>query len=114
MSITIWHNSRCSKSRQTLELLNNRGFEPNVVEYLKHAPEVKEIKDVLKKLELKPRDIMRKGEVIYKELNLKDVDDVNALIEAMFLHPILIERPIVITNDKASIGRPPESVLEIL
>lgn len=113
MSITIWHNPRCSKSRQTLDLLINRGIEPQIVEYLKQSPSLENIQTVLNKLGLKPRDMMRKGEAIYKELGLKDKDD-DALISAMAGHPILIERPIVITKDKAAIGRPPENVLQIL
>ncbi|MFK7902945.1 MAG: arsenate reductase (glutaredoxin) [Nitratireductor sp.] len=114
MAVTIWHNPRCTKSRQTLALLNDRGSETDVVEYLKHAPSVEDIKNVLELLAIEPRDLMRKNEAIYKELNLKDEKDNNALIEAMFLHPILIERPVVINDKKAAIGRPPENVLAIL
>ncbi|MBL1406702.1 MAG: arsenate reductase (glutaredoxin) [Rhizobiales bacterium] len=114
MSITIWHNPRCSKSRQTLELLTIQGIKPQIVEYLKQAPSLEDIKSVLDKLGLEPRAIMRKGEAVYKELNLKEVTDDKALIQAMFEHPILIERPIVITDTHAAIGRPPESVLDIL
>lgn len=114
MSITIWHNPRCSKSRQTLELLTIQNIKPEIVEYLKQSPSLAEIKSVLEKLGVEPRDMMRKGEKIYKELNLKDEKDNEALIQAMFENPILIERPIVITDIKAAIGRPPESILNIL
>lgn len=114
MSITIWHNPRCSKSKQTLELLTIQGIKPQIVEYLKQSPSLEDIKSVLEKLGVEPRAMMRKGEAIYKELNLKEVSDNDALIQAMFEHPILIERPIVITNTHAAIGRPPESILDIL
>lgn len=114
MSITIWHNPRCSKSRQTLTLLRSRGFEPEEVLYLKYAPEEEEIKAVLDMLDMRPRELMRTGEAIYKELDLASEKDDDALIAAMFHHPILIERPIVIHEGKAAIGRPPESVLSIL
>lgn len=112
--VTIWHNPRCSKSRQTLNLLRIRGFEPEEIFYLKNPPNIEEIKMVLGLLEMKPKELMRKGENIYKELNLSDVNDENQLIEAMFHHPILIERPIVIFDGKAAIGRPPENILNIL
>lgn len=114
MSVIIWHNPRCSKSRQTLELLKIQDIEPKVVEYLKEAPSLEDIKTALKMLGLKPRDIMRKGEAVYKELDLKNNKNDDELINAMFEHPILIERPIVFNNGKAALGRPPESVLEIL
>lgn len=114
MDVIIWHNPRCSKSRQTLELLKIQGIEPQIVEYLNQAPSLEDIESVLIKLGLKPRDMMRKGEAVYKELNLKNVDDDDALIKAMLDHPILIERPIVITGQKAAIGRPPENILDIL
>ena len=113
--VTIFHNPRCSKSRQTLNLLRARGVEPVVQEYLKDAPDAETLKDVLTKLGKSPRDIMRKGESIYKELELADAslsDD--ALITAMVANPILIERPIVIVGTRAALGRPPESVLDIL
>lgn len=111
---TIWHNPRCSKSRQTLNLLRSRGIEPKEVFYLKNAPEISEIKEVLQMLGLMPRELMRTGEAIYKELNLADETDDEALITAMFHNPALIERPIVIVDGKAAIGRPPEKVLAIL
>lgn len=113
MSLTIWHNPRCSKSRQTLELLEEKGLVPAIRLYLEDAPSVEEIKDTLRLLDLQPRAMMRRGEAGYKEQNLDAVDG-DALIEAMHSTPKLIERPIVFNEGKAAIGRPPESVLEIL
>jgi len=112
---TIYHNPRCSKSRQTLALLEERGIGPRVVEYLKTPPSAAELKTILKKLGLRPRDLMRKGEPLYAELELKyrELDD-DALIALMVANPILIERPIVVSGGKAAIGRPPESVIRIL
>ncbi len=115
MSVTIYHNSRCSKSRQTLALLEEKGIEPEIVEYLKTSPDAATVKHLLSMLELSPRELMRKGEAVYKENNLADdslSDD--QLINAMVENPILIERPIVVSNGKAAIGRPPESVLDII
>ena len=115
MSVTIYHNSRCSKSRQTLALLEEKGIEPEIVEYLKTSPDTSTVKNLLSMLNLSPRELMRKGEAIFKENNLADdrlSDD--QLISAMVENPILIERPIVVSNGKAAIGRPPESVLDIL
>jgi arsenate reductase (glutaredoxin) len=115
MTVTIYHNPRCSKSRQTLALLEERGIGPRVVYYLKTPPSAAELKTILKKLGLRPRDLMRRGEPLYAELGLKDRDlDDDALIALMVANPILIERPIVVSGGKAAIGRPPESVLEIL
>ena len=115
MTVTIYHNPRCSKSRQTLALLDERGISPRVVDYLKTPPSAAELKTILKKLGLRPRDLMRKGEPLYAELGLKDRDlDDDALIALMVANPILIERPIVVSGGKTAIGRPPESVLEIL
>ncbi|HZP09327.1 arsenate reductase (glutaredoxin) [Methyloceanibacter sp.] len=113
--VTIYHNPRCSKSRQTLALLEARGVEPNVVDYLKDPPSAAELKAILKKLGMRPRDLIRRGEARYAELGLEDralSDD--ELISLMVANPILIERPIVISGKKAAIGRPPENVLEIL
>ena len=115
MALTIYHNPRCSKSRATLELLEESGAQPDIVEYLVDPPSEAEISDILQKLGLKPRDIMRSGEALYKDLGLDDEalsDD--ALIAAMHQHPVLIERPIVVHGDKAALGRPPENVLKIL
>ena len=115
MRTTIYHNPRCSKSRQTLALLEERSISPRVVDYLKTPPSAAELKAILKKLGLRPRDLMRKGEPIYAELGLKDRDlDDDALIALMVANPILIERPIVVSGGKAALGRPPESVLKIL
>ena len=115
MPTTIYHNPRCSKSRQTLALLEERGIAPRVVDYLKTPPSAAELKTILKTLGLRPRDLIRKGEPLYAELGLKDRDlDDDALIALMVANPILIERPIVVSGGKAAIGRPPESVLEIL
>lgn len=115
MSVTIWHNPRCSKSRATLQILKERGIEPDIRLYLEAPPDTDEITRVLALLGREARDIMRKGEAVYRELNLGDpaLDD-SDLVDAMAENPILIERPIVISGDKARIGRPPESVLEIL
>lgn len=108
----IWHNPRCSKSRQTLQLLNDNGITPDVVEYLKTPPTEAELKQVLSLLKLSPRELMRTKEAEYKALNLSEAND-DALIAAMLATPKLIERPIVVHNGKAAIGRPPEQVLEI-
>lgn len=115
MTVTIYHNPRCSKSRQTLALIEDKGVAPKVVDYLKAPPSVAELKRILKKLGLKARDIVRKGEARYAELGLKerDVGD-DELLALMVENPILIERPIVVSGEKAAIGRPPEAVLKIL
>ncbi|OUR85795.1 arsenate reductase (glutaredoxin) [Cycloclasticus sp. 44_32_T64] len=115
MSIKIYHNPRCSKSRQTLKLLEERGVQMDIIEYLKEAPSKTELESVLELLNMEPRELMRKGETVYKELDLKNESLSSAqLITAMLENPILIERPIVLANGKAAIGRPPESVLDIL
>lgn len=115
MDITIFHNPRCSKSRQTLQLLQGQGIEPNIRLYLEDSPSAEEIKDILNKLGISPRELLRKGEDAYKENNLsnKELSD-EALINAMVEFPKLIERPIVINGDQAKLGRPPEQVLEIV
>ena len=115
MSITIYHNPKCSKSRQTLKLLEEQATGIDVIEYLKNPPTVKKLKEILSLLKFSPRDLMRKKEAEYKDLglynsNLSDKD----LIESMVKHPILIERPIVLANGKAVLGRPPENVLNII
>jgi arsenate reductase len=115
MPVTIYHNPRCSKSRQTLELLRGRGVEPTIVEYLKDPPSAKRLGELLDLLGLEPRALMRKGEAPYKDLNLADPGlGRAALIKAMAESPILIERPIVVKGAKAALGRPPEAVLKIL
>ena len=113
--VTIYHNPKCSKSRQTLQLLRERGIEPIIVEYLKQPLNASQIKKVLKMLQLGPRELMRKKESEYKDLNLADNKlSQDSLINAMAEHPILMERPIVVVGSKAVLGRPPENVLEIL
>ncbi|MGP0630796.1 arsenate reductase (glutaredoxin) [Nitrospina sp. 32_T5] len=115
MSVKMYHNPECSKSRATLELLKEKGVEPQVIEYLKTPPPADELKNILGKLGLSPRELMRKKEDEYGELNLDNpglTDD--ELIQAMAQNPILIERPIVLANGKAALGRPPEQVLDIL
>ncbi|WP_085907005.1 arsenate reductase (glutaredoxin) [Kiloniella majae] len=115
MTVKILHNSRCSKSCETLKIVQEQGQEVTIIEYLKDVIAENQLTDILKQLEMNPRDLLRKGEKIYKELNLSDTglsDD--ELIKTMIEHPILIERPIVISSKGARIGRPPESVLEIL
>lgn len=115
MTVTIYHNPRCSKSRQTLEIIRAQNIEPVIVEYLKDVPTAHTIGSLLDMLELKPRELMRKGEAEYKDNNLADKNLSWAeLINAMVEFPKLIERPIVVHNAKAIIGRPPEKVLEIL
>lgn len=115
MSPTIWHNPRCSKSRATLAILEDRGLAPTIRHYLDDAPSVDEIEGVLELLGASPRDIMRTGESEFKDNNLGDPSlDRRTLIEAMAEHPKLIERPIVVNGERAAMGRPPEAVLEIL
>ena len=113
--ITIYHNPRCGKSRATLNILEERGIRPTVIEYLKTPPDAKTLDGLLKKLGMEPRDLMRKGEAAYKELDLKEEGkDRTALIVAMVENPILIERPIVVNGDMVALGRPPENVIAIL
>jgi len=115
MTIQIYHNPRCSKSRQTLALLEENNVTPEIVEYLKIAPDAQTITSLITKLGFdSARQLMRTKEDLYKELNLKTQNDESALINAMAENPKLIERPIVVSGDKAAIGRPPESVLEII
>ncbi|WP_226647927.1 arsenate reductase (glutaredoxin) [Microbulbifer variabilis] len=112
---TIYHNPRCSKSRQTLQLLQDNGVEPEVILYLQNPPSAGDLKQILQKLGIPARDLLRTGEEPYQQLNLKDEELSEAqLIEAMVENPILIQRPIVIKGDKATIGRPPENALELL
>ena len=112
---TMYHNPRCSKSRQTLELLRARGIEPEIVEYLQSPPDARQLEQILDMLGLQPRQLMRTGETEYKENNLADTSlSRGELIQAMVDHPKLIQRPLVLNNGKAALGRPPEVVLEIL
>ncbi len=114
-SVTIWHNPRCSKSRGTLELLQERDIAPAIVDYQKNPPTAADIEHALKLLAMQPRELMRTGEPAYAELGLDNPQLTREqLIDAMATHPILIERPIVFANGKAAIGRPPEAVLAIL
>lgn len=114
-TIKILHNPRCSKSRQTLLLLQEKGIEPEIVLYLETPPSEADITKMLDMMQLEPRQLMRTKEALYKELNLADASLTPAqLVAAMHANPKLIERPIVINQDKARIGRPPEQVLEIV
>ena len=115
MSISIWHNPRCSKSRETLALVQEKGIEPEVFLYLEEKPDDKTIESILSKLGITARELLRNSEDAYKQQNLKDKtlsDDI--LIKAMVNEPKLIQRPIVVNGEKAKLGRPPEQVLEIL
>ncbi len=114
MSTIIWHNPRCSKSRQALALLEENGVDARIYKYLDEKPSELEIKAMLEALGIKAKALMRKKEAIYKELGLSKVDDEATLIKAMHDHPKLIERPIVIKDSKAIIGRPPELVLDLI
>ena len=111
---TIWHNSRCSKSRQTLQLLQDKGFDPVIVDYVNTAPSKAEIITALDLLDIDAVALMRTGDARFKKAGLTIADDANDLINAMVKLPILIERPVVIYNGKAALGRPPEAVLNIL
>lgn len=114
-AVTIYHNPRCSKSRQTLALLTNRGLSPRIVHYLDTPPNAATLKRLLTMLSMKPRQLLRTHEAPYTELGLDDpklTDD--ELIAAMTSHPVLIERPIVEADGRAVIGRPPENVLQIV
>jgi arsenate reductase len=115
LKVQILHNPRCSKSRATLEVLRNEGIEPEIILYQDAPPDTDQLISILEKLDMQPRDLMRKGQSEYKQMQLDNTQlSDEELIAAMRSAPILIERPIVLANGKASIGRPPESVLEIL
>ncbi len=115
MNVTIYHNPRCSKSRQTLQLLRDKGVEPDIIEYLKNPPNLAEIKKLLGLLGMLPRELMRKKETPYDERGLADESlSEEDLIAAMCTDPVLIERPIVVKGKKAVLGRPPENVLDLL
>lgn len=115
MKVQILHNPRCSKSRTTLQLLQDKGIEPDIILYQQTPPDIDELKNILEMLGMTPRELMRKSQPEYKQMGLdNDQLDDQQLIEAMHAAPILIERPIVLANGKAAIGRPPESVLDIL
>lgn len=113
--ITIWHNPRCSKSRDSFKLLEERGLDARVVKYLDETPSMEELQNMLKMLGMtSAQELMRTKEAIYKELNLKEETSEEALLQAMIANPKLIERPIVIKGNKAVIGRPIEKVIELL
>ncbi|MBU0500118.1 MAG: arsenate reductase (glutaredoxin) [Gammaproteobacteria bacterium] len=116
MALEIYHNPRCSKSRQTLSLIEGRGIEPVVVKYLETPPDAETLSHILDLLGMEPRDLMRKKEAEYEALGLDDPAlSRDALIQAMAAHPRLIERPIVIKDGKSAVlGRPPEQILELL
>lgn len=115
MQIKIFHNPRCSMSRRTLQILEEQGFQPEVIEYLKAPPDAEQLRRLLDMLGLEPRQLMRTGEAAYRENNLGDESlSRDQLIAAMADNPILIERPIVVAGGRARIGRPPENILEIL
>ncbi|MES2140971.1 MAG: arsenate reductase (glutaredoxin) [Bacteroidota bacterium] len=112
--ITIYHNTRCSKSREACSILEDKGVEFETIEYLKTPPTPKEIKGLLKMLGMKAQDIVRKGEPLYKEKFADKKLSESEWIKALAENPILIERPIIVKGNKAIIGRPPEKVLELL
>ncbi len=110
----IYHNPRCSKSRQALALLRENGVEPEVIEYLKTPPTKSALRDLLRKLDLSAHDILRAKEDEYKKLGLSPDTAENKILAAIAANPILLERPIIIKGNRALIGRPPENVLELL
>lgn len=115
MKVQILHNPRCSKSRATLQLLRDNGVEPEIILYLETPPDAHRLTSILARLDMQPRELLRKGQPEYKEMGLdnRQLSDAQ-LVAAMVKTPILIERPIVLANGKARLGRPPESVLQIL
>ena len=113
-NVTIWHNPRCGKSRDGVKLLEEKGIDAEVVKYLDTPPTKEELAALLKMLGITARELMRTKEAIYKELNLKEVTDEDQLIEAMVNNPKLIERPIVIKEGKAAIGRPIENIVDLI
>jgi arsenate reductase (glutaredoxin) len=113
--VTIYHNPRCSKSRATMKILEEKGIQPEIIEYLETPPDAATLDDFLGKLGMEPRDLMRRSEAPYNELNLKDsAKSRDELLAAMVENPVLIERPIVVNGEKIALGRPPENVLDIL
>ena len=112
---TIYHNPSCSKSRQTLQILRDRGIEPSIVEYLKTPLQKDELKKISTSLGFRPKEFVRKNESDFKERNLVNhLEDDDKMIEAMAAYPKIIERPIVVLKDKAVIGRPPDNVLKLI
>jgi len=115
MGVTIYHNPRCSKSRQTLQLLRDHGVEPRIVEYLNEPPAAEQLDEILELLGFEPRQLLRTGESAYLEAGLDDMSlSREQIIRLMVKHPIVIERPVVVVDGKAAVGRPPENVLSIL
>ena len=114
MTTTIWHNPRCSKSRLTLALLESHHIEATVRLYLEDAPSSAEIESVVRQLGIRPWELLRRGEKIFKELELTKESDDAAVFDAMSQYPILIERPVVIHQGRATLGRPPENVLTLI
>ncbi|MGE0746476.1 MAG: arsenate reductase (glutaredoxin) [Rhodospirillales bacterium] len=115
MTVTIYHNPRCSTSRKTLDLLRSKGVEPKIVEYLKTPPDAATVGKWLKALGMEPRQLMRRKEAVYKDLDLDEPKLTrDQLIEAMVENPILIERPVVVSGAKVALGRPPENVLKVV
>lgn len=112
--VTVYHNPHCTKSRETVALLREHGIEPHIIEYLKTPPSVAELKKLVTLLGLTPYELVRRKEPEYKEAGLNDDASDNQILQAMAEYPILIERPIVVTNNKAVIGRPPQNALTIL
>ncbi len=114
-AFTIYHNPRCSKSRQTLELLQENKISPEIILYHRNTPSKEELKDILGKLGMRARELLRKGEDAYKELGLQDESlSEEEIIDAMLASPKLIERPIVVAGNRAILGRPPENVLNLI
>ena len=112
---TIYHNPRCSKSRQALQILRDRGIEPSIVEYLKTPLQKDELKKISTSLGFRPKEFVRKNESDFKERNLVNhLEDDDKMIEAMAAYPKIIERPIVVLKDKAVIGRPLDNVLKLI
>lgn len=115
MTVTIWHNPRCSKSRQTLELLQKKGIEPTIREYLKEPPGKAEVEQLIDMVGGAPGELIRDGEAEFKALGKKKAEMSKAdIVKAIAAHPILLQRPIVVSGKKAAIGRPPEAVLPLL
>ena len=115
MMVTIWHNPRCSKSRQTLELLNKKGVDPAIREYLKQPPNKAEVETLIDMVGSDPGELLRDGEAEFKALGKKKAEMSKAdIAKAVATHPILLQRPIVVAGKKAAIGRPPEAVLPLL
>jgi len=112
--VRIYHNPRCSKSRETLKYINEKGVSVDIVEYLKHPPTKQELQSILKKLKMAPIDIVRVGELLWKEHYANRELSPEEVLDAIVKNPILLERPIVIDGDRAILGRPPENVLELL